>query len=211
MARPVISDYLQAFPFWIMDVTFAGFGGGLPVFNPLLGFASVTSPDINIETYTIREGIGYFDKHVVQRATIAPITARRGVLFIDSDFYLWTISALSGGLHMSMGAVTPRKNLILVHYFSRVSAGTGDTYFTTGNIGPFGPLEFANRIPARAWSLMGCVPTNWKAGNDFEATDGSVSVAEVTFQCEDIHEISAATIAARAVDVVTLGGAAFEL
>jgi len=52
------------------------------------------------------------------------------------------------------------------------------------------PFEFAARIPARAYMLYGCVPSRYKAGSDFDATSGDVSIQELEIQVEMVDQIS---------------------
>ena len=53
-----------------------------------------------------------------------------------------------------------------------------------------GPFEFANRLPARAWLLHGCLPIRYLAGSDFDASSGAVSIQELEVQPEYIEEFS---------------------
>jgi phage tail-like protein len=48
------------------------------------------------------------------------------------------------------------------------------------------------RVPARAWSLVGCVPTAYRPSGDFDATSGQISIAELTVQPEYADEITLA-------------------
>jgi hypothetical protein len=52
------------------------------------------------------------------------------------------------------------------------------------------PFEFAARIPARAYMLYGCVPSRYKAGSDFDATAGDMSIQELEVQVEMVDQIS---------------------
>ena len=194
MARLAFTDYLQSFPFWMMDV---GVLNGLPVFNPVLGFASLTSPEVNIDQYTIRQANWYFDRHVVQRATLSPFTARRGVTFYDSDFWRWSMAALSGGTAYTTLGSSYRRSFIIIHFFARnplEGLGVPKTPLIGAALN-FGPFEFALRVPAKAYLLKDCIPSRWKSSNDFDAMDGSVSIAELDFTCEGVEEISLAGVA----------------
>lgn len=191
MARPAFTDYLQAFPFWMMDsapIT----PNAAPIFNPVLGFSSITSPEITVEQYTIRQANWFFEKHVVQRGSISPFTVRRGVTFFDSDFWRWVNAGLSGNVAISVGGSSYRRNFVLIHFFARnpLAGLTGKPVPTEGTALNFGPFEFALRVPAKAYWLKGCIPARWKSGNDFDAMDGSVSIAELDFTCELVEEVS---------------------
>jgi hypothetical protein len=186
----------------MMDV---GIVGGLPVFNPVLGFASITSPEITIEQYPIRQANWYFDRNVVHRASISPYTVRRGVTFYDSDFWKWSMAALSGGTAYTTFGSSYRRSFVLIHFFARnplegLGVPKGPLVGAKLN---FGPFEFALRVPARAYLLKGCIPARWKSGNDFDAMDGSVSIAELDFTCEGVEEVSLGGAASAAVGLLT--------
>lgn len=199
MARPALTDYLQSFPFWMMDISTTG---AVRVFDPALGFASITMPEVSVTTFDFREGNDYFDRHVVQRGTTQAITARRGATFYDSDFYIWVMQALTGGTQFMMGDLTYRKDLLLIHYFARGGFGpdpernggpnSQEFIRTEGPSLKIGPLEYSGRIPARAYRLVDCIPTRWRPGSDLDATDGSISIAEIDFAYESIEEVSLA-------------------
>lgn len=214
MARPVYTDYLQSFAFWMMDIAPISFSAQ-PVFNPVLGFSSISAPEISVEQYSFRPANWYFDRHVVQRAAISPFTARRGVTFYDSDFWRWTQAALSGNTstNFSIGGASYRRSFVLIHFFARnpllalagnVAEANGTT--PTGVALNFGPFEFALRVPAKAYLLKNCIPLRWRSGNDFDAADGSVSIAELDFNCEMVEEISLGGAVSTAINT-TLGAA----
>lgn len=215
MARAAFTDYLQAFPFWMMDVAPISFSAQ-PVFTPVLGFSSITSPEVSVEQYTIRQANWLLDRHVVQRGSVSPFTARRGVTFYDSDFYRWTTASLSGGIPFKVGGSSYRRSFVLIHFFARnpLAVLTGSNVPSangqdiSGVALNFGPFEFAIRIPAKAYLLKGCIPSRWKSGNDFDAADGSVSVAELDFTCELVEEISLSGAVQTAVQQTLAAGAA---
>jgi hypothetical protein len=162
-----------------------------PVFNPLLGFSTLSAPEITVEEYQIKQGNWFFDRQVVKRGAISGFSAQRGVTYSDSDFWRWTISALTGGLESSLGSASYRRTFVLIHFFARNPTGINLEEATQAR--NFGPFEFAIRVPARAYLLKGCIPTKWRSGNNFDAMDGSVSIAELDFSCEMVEEISLAS------------------
>lgn len=224
MARSIYSDYLQVFPFWLLDIAPIE-GAALPIFTPLFGFSSITAPGMTFETYDVTEGNAYFRKKVIKKADIDPMTLTRGVTFYDSDFYRWALAGLTGdptgfrlraAPQVAIGGVTPRRSLLLIHFFARYP-GLAATALSTatvasgipsvGNAGGgagvlagaagaalgalgFGPTEIAPRIPAKAFILHDCIPTRYKSGTDFDARSGEVSIAELEIQPEMIEEIS---------------------
>lgn len=53
-----------------------------------------------------------------------------------------------------------------------------------------GPFAFAMRIPARAWLLHNCLPTRYKSGSDFDASNAQISLQELEVMPEHIEEFS---------------------
>ena len=127
MARSAITDFLQDYPFWLMDVAPIE-TLGLPIFTPLFGFSRITSPEIVAEFDTINEGNWFFSKKVLRRASVSPMTLARGVSWPDSDFWRWILFGLTGDpnevrfpavIGAQIGGVTPRRTMILIHFMSR--------------------------------------------------------------------------------------------
>lgn len=202
MARLAVTDYLQNHCFWLMDVGLLG-ATGLPLLNPMLGFSAISSPSMSVETLPIREGNWFLERAVVKRGATAPITLSRGVSFFDSDFYKWVVGALSGGTTFGTG-LTYRRDLLLIHFFARdptglinqaktaVETGVNTAFGQSTTPRNFGPFEFAIRVPAKAYLLKSCIPTQWDSGTGFDAGDGSVSIASLTFTYEVVEEVSLA-------------------
>lgn len=117
------------------------------------------------------------------------------------------------------GRTTPRRNLLIVQFTginmntatvgsdpllaataaAGISAAFGSSINTAlaagaiaGGSAAFGvgPFEFAMRVPARGWLLHGCLPVRYRAGNDFDAASGQVSLMELEVQPEYIEEFS---------------------
>lgn len=127
MSRSPFSDYLQVYPFWLMDLgpsdTIA-----LPLLTPLYGFSSITAPEITIETQEILDGTFFLNKKVLKRGNVGNITLSQGITFYNSDFWRWTTNALSGDMNdqkllgvVDIGGPTYRRSLMLIQYMSRVS------------------------------------------------------------------------------------------
>jgi len=233
MARSWISDYLQVYPFWLADI--GPFSAtSLPILTPLFGFSAITSPELNLETDTFREGNGTFDRKVVKGGSMSAMTLSRGVTFYDMDFANWIKAAQEGNTadftyipNLTLGGPTYRRNLMLVHFFTRTLFGRStpannfandalseverSALFGLGagavggleaglasanaglvaglvNAAAGSPFEFAARVPARAWILYGCVPSRYKAGSDFDASSGDVSIAEIEVQIEFMEQ-----------------------
>lgn len=227
MARHQLTDFLQSHPFWLLDVAPVELFS-LPIFTPICGFASVTAPEMTIESQEIQEGNWPFTRKVLKTAKVNTITLTRGATFWDSDFWRWVLFATTGeplGLFgsqtVTFGGATPRKDLLLIHFFSHftndiaapivtalaaggagllaggwvagahaaIQAGIAVGVGALGNAG-IGPFEFAARFPARAWLLHNCVPTRYKAGTDFDAKSGEVSVMELDVEPETFEEFA---------------------
>lgn len=124
MARHPLTDFLSSYPFWLVDVGPLD-ALSLPIFNPLAGFSSVTAPEITIETESIQEANYFFDKKVLKRGSVTPMTLTKGVTALSTGFWEWTTSALTGKPQTSaawapfapVGGITYRRNFMLVHFF----------------------------------------------------------------------------------------------
>ena len=190
---------------------------------------------------SITEGNWFFKKKVVKNADVSNITLERGVAWYDSDFWRWTVAAMTGDLsnsklklgfaNLKIGGITPRRTLLLVQFFARpviaptdsatgaaaatllqggLAAGgaalaganagqilaSGLTTALIGGIGNalagfgVGPFEFAARIPAKAWLLHGAIPMRYKAGTDFDASSGAISLMQCELAVEMVEEIA---------------------
>jgi len=217
--RARLWDYMQDYPFWLLDVSpaleFPFF-----VFLPILGFSSISAPEITIETKEIQPGNWLFKKHKVSHASVGPITLIRGAQFFDSDYWRWIYKACTGG------GKQIKRNLLLVHYLGysmsglkesnaasplAASVGLAAELSTSGAIGVGAAVgaavfegivgvlggdlfEKAGRIPGRAWMLRDCLPTRYKVASDFDATSSNVSLMELDVQPEYFEEISLASI-----------------
>jgi hypothetical protein len=245
VARTNLTDYLQVYPFWLMDVAPIE-PLALPIFTPLLGFSAITSPEMTLETVDIAEANWFFSRKVVKSANASAVTLSRAASWYDSDFYKWTMAALTGdtggssegGLlgsalssSVAIGGATPRRDLLLIQFLSRsplpspaieiasvagtlgiqgaataitsATGGIGGALASVGTVGTaalltatvaaggtLGPVEFAPRLPAKAWILYGCLPTRYKAGGDFDASSGAVSIQELEVAVEHWDELS---------------------
>ncbi len=199
MARSRIFDRLQNYSFWIFDAS--GFAGNplFSVFDPILGFSSITAPETTLELKEIQPGNWEYKRRVVKSADTSGINLQRGAQFFDSDFFLWLTNALRG--------IQPvRRNLILIQFlgqgFLPARGGPGEISYE-GAMPAVAIL--GQRIPGRAWFLYGCLPTRYKAGGDFDATSGEVSVQELEVQPEFVDELTIATLSPIATRAFTLG------
>jgi hypothetical protein len=125
MARTPLTDFLQNYAFWLIDIGPQD-NVGVPLLFPLLGFSAITSPEYTIETFEIAEGNALASKKAIKKASASNITLSRGVPFYDSDFFRWTITALTGDTtadkflaipRLEIGGPSYRRNLLLIQYF----------------------------------------------------------------------------------------------
>jgi hypothetical protein len=113
----------------------------LPIFTPLMGFSSISAPEISIDIHEIQEANNLFSRKVIKRADAGSITLMRAAKWYDSDFYRWVMAALTGdtGGHGSGGALavggpTPRRDLLLIQFLSRspLPSPAAETVASTG-------------------------------------------------------------------------------
>lgn len=131
MARPVLHDLLQAYAFWLMDVSPVD-PLAIPILTPIFGFSSITAPEIVGEFQEISEGNWFFKKKILKRADVSNIVCERGIAWYDSDFWRWMMAGLTGDvsgirfnipgfpINISVGGYTPRRGLMLVQFFPRL-------------------------------------------------------------------------------------------
>jgi phage tail-like protein len=224
---------MQQHAFWLFDVAPID-PLALPIFSPLIGFSAITAPELTIQQYEINEANWYYTRKVTQRASVSSMTLSRASRWTDSDFWRWTMAALTGDTGGSLmggaigavpkalsgpldrfriGGVTPRRNLLLVHFLAHsagdqagASAAIGALALGAGGLSAgsavnaariqgasalnVGPYEFAPRLPGKAWLLYGCLPTRYKAGSDFDASSGAVSIQELEISVDHFDEIN---------------------
>jgi len=188
--RAAITDPLQSAHFWLMDVAPVTVGA-VPVFSPLMGFSSATSPEIEVEVQEINEGNAIFNKRTVAKnASVSNISLQRAATFHDDEFYRWVVAAVGGTSFLpgklGFGAGSPRRNLLLVHFFPRPPLGAGSAMVSLSPA----PFDLVARIPARVFLLQGCLPIRYKAGSDFDATSAEISIMELDIAVEGVQQIN---------------------
>jgi len=134
VARSTLTDYLQNYPFWLMDVAPIE-PLSIPLFAPLLGFSSITAPEISVDITEIDEANWYFKRKIVKGGDVSNITLSRASKWYDDDFNRWMLAALSGNTggksvlrSSSLGGVTPRRDLLLMHFLSRMPSSPEVAY-----------------------------------------------------------------------------------
>jgi hypothetical protein len=111
----------------------------------------------------------------------AAIAASAGLLALQG-----TVTGMVGGAQ-SLGSAS-----FLSGALAGLGAAAGNAVGAgqTGRGGVFGPMEFAPRIPAKAWVLYDCIPTRYKTGSDFDAMSSDVSLQELDIAVEYWDELS---------------------
>ena len=95
MARFSFTDLLQTTNFYLFDIGPID-ALSIPIFIPLFGFSSITSPELTLTTQQITQGNALYPHTVITGATVGPITLSRGISGIDSDFWRWINVSLRG-------------------------------------------------------------------------------------------------------------------
>lgn len=174
MARKRVNDLLQNDSFWLVDIVPA-LAPPFFLFSDGTGFSGCTAPEIVLEEIEVVEGTSYFVRKVAGKARASSITLSRGVAFWDTDFIQWIEDTIQGGSK-------PRRTMALFH-LHKVSEKVepGASFMTP-----------SDRAVGRVWILFGCLPTRYKAGSDFDASDASVSIQELDFSVERVEQINMA-------------------
>lgn len=186
MARSRIFDKLQLYPFWVFDAS--GFAGNplFSIFDPVFAFSASSAPEITTELKEVKAGNWEYKRRAVKGADVSPITLARGARFYDSDFYIWITNAIRG--------IQPlRRNIIIVQFLGikLISPVIPGHSMEPPNIAVASLIQ---RIPARVWYCVGCIPTRYKPGGDFDATSSEVSIMELEIQPEAVDEVTVATL-----------------
>ena len=174
MARHRLDDFMQSHRFWLMDVVPTSTFPFLVLGTPFLGFASITAPEVTLEYDEIKQMNSMFKRGGYSGGSVGPITLTRGVKGYDDTMWQWMKRAI-------VGNDMTNRNLLLIQ-FTSIGA-------TNDDIG-VSAWEAAAFLPGKAWILWDAVPTRYKAGSDFDAKSGEVSVAELDIQPWAVTEIT---------------------
>jgi len=179
MARRRITDLLQNYPFWLLDVQPSARPPFLVLGGPLYGFSAISHPEITVNTEEVNQINQPFPNHAFAGGTIAPMTLTRGSRFYDSSMYTWIDRYIEG-------EDVPHRDLILIQHM-----GLGALELGGGIQGAIGPsfVEIV-RVPGKAWMLWDAVPTRYTPGPGLDATSGEVSLNELDIQPVEIEEFS---------------------
>ena len=201
-------DYFNNFRFHLLDVSFTL----PPVFTFAFGFKYVSAPEIQIETRDFKEGAHEYRKSVIKEATVSEIELHQGARLGNSDFYDWVKRCIDGNSGVK-GANSVRRNFMLIQYMDVHSAvvataanavlgaaagastgglaGAGIGAVSSGSSLAFQSFtDVVQRVPGRAWMLMNCLPTRYKAATDFDALGSEISLMELTIKPQIVTELN---------------------
>ncbi len=180
MARPRISDLLQNYPFWLLDISpslrppFVVLGG------PLFGFSAAGHPEVTINHDPVEQLNQPFPEYVFRGASVNSITLQRGSRFYDSSMFLW----IDRYIH---GEDVPERDLLLIQHMGLSSN------FIEGGVGVTVPLVETIeiiRLPGKAWILWEARPVRYTPGPGLEASNSSVTLSELDIQMHSWEEFS---------------------
>jgi phage tail-like protein len=184
MARLRITDRLQQYPFWLADIQ-PNLNPPFFAVNPLLGFSSISAPELTVENNAYRPLNSMYARHMPQGASVSPVTMRRGAVFTAEDFFRWTKRYIEGDDQS-------RRNLLLIHFMGLGTEGIGTLEIAPGiNVGT--PFSETVRVPGRVWILWDCVPSRY-SGGDVDAKSGDVVMVELEVQPRMITETALGVI-----------------
>ena len=213
MPRTPLNDVLMTHEFHLIDVDLSI---SVPpfVFIPTVGFTSITMPEVSIETEQVVEGTSDYVYNVLKNASANTITLTKGASAYNSDFWRWTMACLKGNAPDKFSVVPTklpsipgrRRNFMLIHFMNISSEGVLDALKTGGPIDkikagamlPAAGLSAAIlalsgevvAVPAKLFMLFGCLPTRYKPGSDFDASETAVSIEELDLSYSYFEEFA---------------------
>lgn len=176
-----IFDKLQDHAFFLGDVSPSA---RLPFFalgEGVLGFQACTSPEITADVEEIKQVASNYKTYYYTGASVSTITLSRGVSTFDSTLYRWMRRSLTGQDRV-------QRHLMLMH-FSGLAVGLGEPKNAT-EASAFGRVVGMVRLFGKGYILWNAIPTRYKAGSDFDAASGQISIAELEIQPEYVSEFS---------------------
>jgi phage tail-like protein len=176
-----IFDLLQAHRFWLLDLVPSTVFPFFVLGSPMYGFASITAPEITLETREIRQMNSMWKRYAYAGGGCGPITLTRGARMNDDTFYTWIKRAMRG-------FDRTHRTLLLVHY-TGVNAFQELGGYTLDLPAPLEAWDAASFVPGRAYIMWDCIPTRYKAGTDFDANSADVSIMELELQPHAVEEI----------------------
>lgn len=176
-----LTDVLTNYNFHLMEVAIGPRGA---VLSLAYGFKSITAPELSLTVKEIKPLHKETPLKIVDGGAWSEITLSRGVKIGDGDFYYWINNTM-------IGTMPFRRTFLLIQYSDIGLARPSPTTAPYLRIGGFQPVtELVSRAPARGWLLKECVPINYKAGTDFDATSGELSIMELQLVPNSVEEFS---------------------
>jgi len=173
MARSGVSDPLQNYSFALRELASPPVGNNpllsAPVLGEdgstsLIGFQSISMPDVTLELKEVNEGNWpHIHKVPMTRMTTGDVTLTKALYPKNSDFNTWIFQSVWG-----RGSV--RRSFVIVHLARYHGAQIGEDHFDSG----------------RFIHIHNCLPVSWKPGSDLEANSSDVSLEELTIHVERI-------------------------
>jgi phage tail-like protein len=187
LSRPLASDLLQNFKFWLIDVSLNS-----SLLLPVFGFSAITSPNIIYENIKIQEGNSRFPHVFQKKFEVDDITMSQGEAWSNSDFWNW--------VQLSIKGINTRKNLVLLHLAGQIlNVSPTAAIFNKGkSTSPFARINF-EKFLGKAYIINNAVVKSYKAGSDFDSMDSNVSIQQLTISYEYFLEISPGSLARAAV------------
>lgn len=180
-SRHPVENLLQTNRFWLVDTvpssTFPFFVLGAPI----MGFQSITMPEITLETDEIKQINSMYKRTIYSGGSVSTITLTRGARAYDDTFSIWIDRAIRG---IDM---VPRNLLLLQFTGINVAAWGGASVDLPVAIEAW---EIAQFLPGRAWLLWDAIPVRYKPGSDFDATSGEVSIMEIDLAIHAMTEFA---------------------
>ena len=97
MARTAEDDFMQAFAFYLIDVSpslrppFFALGGELSFAGTPFGFQTCTAPEITADVAEIAQVNDMYKSYYYTGASVSSLTLTRGVMPKDSTMFRWLI------------------------------------------------------------------------------------------------------------------------
>lgn len=174
MPRHRLDDFMQTHRFWLLDVVPCATFPFLVLGTPFLGFSSISTPEVTLDYDEIKQMNSMFKRGGYSGGSTAPITLSRGVKGYDDTMWQWMKRAIQGN-------DMTNRNLLLIQ-FTNMGAEVDDL-----GVQAWEGVAF---LPGKAWLLWDAVPTRYKAGGDFDAMSGAVSIAELEIQPWAVTELT---------------------
>jgi len=189
MARFILSDPLQQYPFHLVDIE----PSKVPPFfalSPILGFSACSGIETTVEAGGFTPMNSMWPVHHAEGAEVAPITLSRGTRWTAQDFDRWMTRTIKG-------TDRGRRNLMLIHFMALSPVGMSgaptapDTPAVDflSSILPVDPSADIPRIPGRVFILHDCLPTSYRTG-EWDASSGEIQIAELELQPHHVTEVS---------------------